>query len=58
MFLSDRFCFLNVYVHAYLLTYDLGFEFGLGPMFMIVLLYFCPKCESFFGVVLLLFPVF
>jgi len=45
-------------VHAYLLTYDLGFEFGLGPMFMIVLLYFCPKCESFFGVVLLLFPVF
>ena len=38
--------------HAYVLMDDLGFELGLGPMFVIVLLY-----ESFFGVVLLLFPV-
>ena len=43
--------------HAYVLMNDLGFELGLGPMFVIVLLYFCLKCESFFGVVLLLFPV-
>ena len=44
--------------HACVLMNDLGFELGLGPMFhVIVLLYFCLKCESFFGVVLLLFPV-
>ena len=55
--LPDRFCFPNVYCHAYAFMNDLGFEFGLGLMFIIVLLYFCTNCELFFGVVLLLFPV-
>lgn len=49
---SNTFRFLHVYVPC-LCPW---FEFGVGPMLMIELLYFCPKCESSFGVVLFLFP--
>ena len=33
-----EFVFLKFMCRAHVLTYDLGFEFGLGPMFMIVLI--------------------
>lgn len=46
MFLPDRFSFLTVYVPVYVFAYDLGFEFGFRPMFIIVLLYFCPMFKN------------